>query len=42
MEISMLDKILQPTDMPDKFGIAEEGLPTSKPSLLALKRTLSQ
>jgi phosphoadenosine phosphosulfate reductase len=41
MEISMLDKILQPTDMPDKNGIAEEGLPTSKPSLLALKRTLT-
>lgn len=29
----MLDKILQPTDIPDKNGIAEEGLPTSKPFL---------
>lgn len=39
MEISMLDKILQPTDMQDKNGIAEEGLPTSKPSFQVLKRS---
>jgi len=34
-------KILPPTNMLGKDGIAEEGLPNSKPSLLALKRTLT-
>jgi phosphoadenosine phosphosulfate reductase len=40
MEISMLVIILPPTNMLDKNGIAEEGLPNSKPSKLVLKRTL--
>lgn len=34
-------KILPPTNMLGKDGIAEEGLPISKPSLLALKRTFT-